>query len=310
MCKIIIIPNASKILEIEKFSRYCADILSGMPDGFGYAAQGKKGVFGARSLFPELYARVSNVPEYCVPVEHSFGEKSEIVGAAMFHGRMSTNVRDIANTHPISRDKWHLIHNGVVTDHGDKYKMLTSNDSEHVLKHLQTGGIDAVSANLTGYYAAGAFDDNGRLHVFRDSIAQLFYAYSKVLDSPVFATTQDLIHDIGDWFKESLTPIQVKDNTYLVFQQGKLVEQREFVSRGYDKYAASLAGKSLGYAIDAPYDFNAPELEAHLRPNDEYYTHQTSDDSPYADEYPLDDDDQIETSEIMAAWRARQRKFG
>lgn len=308
MCKIIIIPNASKILEIEKFSRYCADILSSMPDGFGYAAQGKKGVFGARTLEPELYSRAPSVPEFCVPVEFPFGEKSEVIGAAMFHGRMSTNVRDIANTHPISRDNWHLIHNGVVTDHGDNYKMLTSNDSEHVLKHLQTGGIDAVSANLTGYYAAGAFDGYGRLHVFRDSIAQLFYAYSAVLDSPIFATTQDIIHDIGDYFKDTLVPIQVKDNTYLVFQDGKLVEHREFISRGYDKYSANLAGKSLGYSIDdAPYEFNAPELEAHMRPNDEYYRHQNSDDSPYADEYPMDDDDIYETSEIMKAWRKRKR---
>lgn len=301
MCKLIILTNATKIENIDEFSRYAAELLSDMPDGYGFAAQGEAGVFGIRTLLPENYALAAKLPDFCETVEEPFGTVSKVTGAAMFHGRMSTNVHDLANTHPITREGWNLMHNGVVTDHGAKYEMLTENDSEHVLKHLIDGGIDAVADNLTGYYAGGAFDIDGQLHVFRDGIANLFYARSETLDSDIFATTADLIEDIGSFLGENLVGAKVKADTYLVYQDGIVVEQKSFLSRGYDTHSKSLAHKSLGHSLT---DFNdAMDLAPGYREEDEsdHLTEYTSDDAPF--------DDTKETSEIMRAYHASKRRL-
>jgi|ERR1035437_5823859 predicted glutamine amidotransferase len=246
MCKVIIIPNASKLVDFDHFARYAAEMLSCMPDGYGFVAQGVKGQFGVRTLSPMGYAQGIDVPAFCESNTESFGEVSPVTGPAMFHGRLSTNTIDLLNTHPITRDGWNLIHNGVVTNHGPKYKMNTSNDSEHVLYNLIQGGINQVGLNLTGYYAGGAIEPNGLLHVFRDSIANLYYTYSEKLESPIFATNLELIEDIGTYIGEELIGIKVKDNTYLIYDGSKLVSHESFTSRGYDNASAMLASKSLG----------------------------------------------------------------
>src|ERR1035437_4813321 len=130
MCKIIIIPNASKIENFDEFSRFVAESLSCMSDGYGHAVVGQEGVFGVRTLSPQGYAFDVKVPDFCESNSETFGKVSPIIGAALFHGRISTNVVDLLNTHPIQRDGWSLIHNGVVTHHGEKYTMTTANDSE------------------------------------------------------------------------------------------------------------------------------------------------------------------------------------
>jgi glutamine amidotransferase-like protein len=251
MCKIIVIPNASKINNMQRFSRRMASLMLEMRDGYGYAAQGASGVFGARSTSPNGYASGDGLPSYVeASAEVKFGEYSRCTGAAMFHGRISTNEPGLLNTHPISRDGWHMIHNGVVTNHGASYVKTTSNDSEDVLYHLMTGGIAGVSANLTGYYAAGAIDSDGLLHVFRDEIASLYYGYSDKLKSPVFATTMELLTKVGKIIGEKLSGVEVKENIYLVFDHGRLVHEQSFESRGYSEIEGRLASRSLGRELN------------------------------------------------------------
>lgn len=248
MCKIVIIPNASKVKDFKDFSETMAYELSDQSDGFGFAAQGKKGVFGSRTLSPSSFAD-EKPPSFAVGNRYDFGEQSEVIGAAMFHGRVSTNYISIRNTHPIEREGWYLIHNGVVTHHGKKYKKNTSNDSEDVLFELMNGGITSVAKNLTGYYAVGAIDDNGLVHVIRDSIASLYVAYSEKLETFIFATTTELIDAVGTYVKEDLTAYRVKNDIYLVFDQGKLIKEESFVSAGYDDHSASWSSHSLGYNL-------------------------------------------------------------
>jgi len=250
MCKVIIIPDASKIEKFNEFTMVMADALSSMPDGYGYAAAGDQGVFGVRTLNPKAYVKGVKAPKFCYQDLEGFGKVSKVIGPAMFHGRMSTNVKSLTNTHPISRDGWHLIHNGVVTDHGPKYAMTTSNDSEHVLYRLINGGIESVAANLTGYYACGAIDDDGLLHVFRDKTAPLYCAYSNVIESMIFATTEGLVHAVGAYIKEELVPFEMKEETYLVFSGGDVVLEETFKSRGWDDFARSHAQRSLGWEND------------------------------------------------------------
>lgn len=261
MCKVIIIPDASKVPNFPLFSRWAASWLSDQRDGFGFAAVGERGVFGVRSLSPEGYASEDErpLPDYVTGPHVPFGQSGDVSGAAIFHGRISTNSVSIVNTHPIQRDGHYLIHNGVVTHHGQKYAKHTSNDSEDVLFNFMSGGIEAVASNLTGYYAAAIIRPDGTLAVFRDSIARLYYAYSEVLQSPVFATTRDLLEDVAEYLDEEFTTIgEVRDDIYLLFRGAELVEQRAFKSRGWDKHAASLSHLSLGRTLtsDASFEYS------------------------------------------------------
>jgi hypothetical protein len=167
----------------------------------------------------------------------------------MFHGRTSTNSVSLLNTHPIVRDGHVLIHNGVVSHHGEKYKQLTSNDSEHIVYEWAKGGMSSVAANLTGYYAGGIMSHDGTLTVFRDAIASLHYAWCDTLESPVFATTRDMLVEMSDYFRETWDILEVKDNVCLTFLNGELIKQEAFVSRGWDSHAASLSHLSLGRSI-------------------------------------------------------------
>lgn len=250
MCKIIVVPNCSKIENAQEFAKYCASILSDQPDGYGFAYQGEKGSFGAKTMFPDAFAFLDTIPDYVDASHETFGIESKVTGAGIFHGRISTNNVSMINTHPIQRDGWHLIHNGVVTNHSDKYSMNTSNDSEHVLYHLINGGIQDVSKHLTGYYAAAAIDPEGLLHVFRDKIAPLYYSYSRKLDTPILATTKDLIESIGEYLGETLTSMPIKDDIYIVFKGKDCLLTETFESRGYDTHSRSLSWKSLGTGFD------------------------------------------------------------
>lgn len=253
MCKLVLIPNASNIIDFDEFAKLMSWSLSDQSDGFGFAAVGKDGVFGAKSVLVDpLNQDIPQKP--WIDVSHSpiqnFGKKSEVIGAAMFHGRISTNKKDILNTHPLKRDNHYIVHNGVVTHHGKKYKKLTQNDTEDVLFNFLTGGIDEVAKNLTGYYACGIIDKDLNFHVFRDGVANLHYAHSDLIGD-IFATTKELIEEIGQYLNETLSAYPVLKDQYIKYDQnGEVLEHKTFKSRGYDSYSKGLSWKSLGYDLD------------------------------------------------------------
>ena len=121
------------------------------------------------------------------------------------------------------------------------------------------GGINQLVNNLTGYYAFGAFDPQGNLHVARDKIAWLFMAKVPELDTYIFATTRDLIEGFCENFElERSTIEEVKSDIYMVFnRKGELKSISNISSRGYDTYSQSLANKSLSYMETM---FNETEL--------------------------------------------------
>lgn len=254
----MIFTNLKDVSDVAEFIKYNATALQATErDGFGYTIQGSSGLFGERtesSKFISDYFVDEKLPKapWTISSSNTFGTLTDILtGAGMFHGRISTNNRSLINTHPLQKHGWTLIHNGVVTDHGPKYTMITDNDTEHVLERLATGGIEAVAKNLSGYYAVGAIDPKGNLHIFKDNIASLYSAWVIDLKSWMFATTEDLIVEFCENFEYEHGPIEkVKDDTYLVFKANKLKSQSKFNSRGYDKHSAGLATKSLGREID------------------------------------------------------------
>jgi predicted glutamine amidotransferase len=235
-------------------------LLKSERDGFGFAVNGKSGVYGekfiGKSQTYETTVFEKDKDQYSMTglpfinvTRQPIGKFSKANGGAIFHGRTSTNKMGFKNTHPIQKHGWTLIHNGVVTDHGPKYKMITDNDTEHLVERLATGGIASLTQHLTGYYAFGAFDPSGNLHIGRDAIAWLYVAKLPELETYVFATTEDLIKEFCEEFTIDRSPIElVKNNVYMVFNtKGEMISCQNIESRGYDTYSRGLASKSLGY---------------------------------------------------------------
>lgn len=253
MCKVLAFTNLGRVKHLSKLVEVAAPIVCRRDDdGFGWAALGQDGVFGERSLdasdhkyrIDKLDQVVKNITK---PTTNTFGHVSKLIGGGMFHGRTSTNDASLLNTHPIRKSGWTLIHNGVVSNTGPKYEMRTTNDTEHLVQYMSTTGISGVEKHLTGYYAFAAFAPNGHMHVVRDSIAPLYVAYSKQIDSYVFATTKEIILDVFAEMKWKHGPIDpVLDNVHVVYEVNNIVSQNHITSLGYGQREQSLMHLSLG----------------------------------------------------------------
>lgn len=262
MCKVMMFTNFRKVKNNSTAINWIANkLLKTESDGFGYVIQGKSGAYGERYIGDTKFETSIQLGKtdnsfYKLPFitkqRETFGTASKCNGGALFHGRISTNSLGLRNTHPINKHGWSLIHNGVVSNRGGEYEMDTDNDTEHVVHYLATGGIDAVSANLTGYYAAGAFDPKGNLHIIRDAIAWLYVAKVEELESFIFATTPALIEEFCEEFEYDRSTIEtIKSDSYMIFNtKGEMTDFKRFKSRGYGHSEKSLMSKSLAYMGD------------------------------------------------------------
>jgi hypothetical protein len=270
MCKILVVTNTKKVNSLQRLVETSAKLLKTQRDGFGWLAQKPDfSFFGERTNEVENFktfldgAKPLNMP-FVEQFQNMIGEPGEHQ-AFIAHGRISTNNKALLNVHPIVRGEWGLIHNGVVkhdtaryegnimVDHGAPYKMTTTNDSEHVLYHLQTGGIEQVSAELTGYYAFAAFDPSGVLHVARDKEADLYCAYVEDIESYVYGTTKEIVKELCSdmyWHKRSAIA-KLLNNVYVQHLPNGEIMYKHFESRGRDDYSSRLARFSLGREMDS-----------------------------------------------------------
>jgi len=276
MCKVMIFTNMSKVKKFETtVNTICEFITDTERHGFGYSIQSSSGVFGERSNNPETFKSSWTSPVVDYPFAsksyNRFGTKSKAIGAGLFHGRTSTNSKELPNVHPINKHGWSLIHNGVVSYHGSPYSMATSNDTEHLVELMGTRGISSIESEITGYYAFGAIDPDGQLHVVRDSIAPLHVCYIESIDSHVFATTASLITEVCaelGW-KHSIIET-VADNQHLVFEGNELVSQATITPRGRSAYADSLASLSLGRSLLDDPAWDVPYATKKYTPENQY----------------------------------------
>lgn len=257
MCKQVFLTNTSKLklTKLKKLLKAANEALqSSERDGFGWVMlQADKSFVGERYVNPTEYQfkldkdilKTSFTSE---AESNVIGKLTKLGGPLLIHGRTSTNDKNITNTHPFIKNGWALVHNGVVENDGEAYTMQSTCDSEHLIQHMSTVGLSGIERHITGYYAFGAIDSKGQLHVVKDSIAGLHVAYIKSIESFMFATTKDLIEDICEemsWKTSSIEP--VKSNLHLVFKQNELLSQVEFTPRGRSSYADKYKSKSLGY---------------------------------------------------------------
>ncbi len=268
MCKIIAFTNTSKINLKACVNEIGNTLLKTEQDGFGYAVKGKSGVFGEKAIVPHFKSRLGKKSIMLPIVKNrylSFGTVDELTGPGIFHGRTSTNSEGLVNTHPMQRpdDKglWHLIHNGVVDDIGEKYSKLTDNDSEDVLYRLMLGvknnadgltdnPIEEIERTLEGYYAFACIDSDGLLHIGRDAYADLYMAWSDKLDTFIIATTEGLVHKLNKMLDADIGPIdEVEDEVYMVFNGNELIYHQFIRPLGFTRKQAAKSGASLGREI-------------------------------------------------------------
>lgn len=321
MCQILILTKTDKVKDkkhlIETVAKHLQET---QKDGFGYAMLGKQGVFGERTTNRSFKSRL-NMVKYPIldsiieQTYNDFGKNSNPVGGAVFHGRTSTNHVTLNNTHPISLNGMHLIHNGVVRDTNEtKYIKTTTNDSEDLVHYLTTIGIKGIEQYLTGYYAVGALDKSGNLHVFKDGIANLYVTMNKTLECLMFGTTEDLITSVAKSMKHKIGNIEkVKDNVYMIFNpQGNMISNETITPKGYTDLEASYMSRSLGYEADTNRDLHGyPDYKGHnyglddeddvLGWNDRPYAELTNDEAAYQAEI-----DSMDVSYTIIDWNGRK----
>ena len=273
MCKIVTFTNAKKLDITSTVNKVGNILLKTERDGFGYAAQGSKGVFGEKCIDSTFNSRIkkeNKVPDNIIkPKYQLFGQYSDPVGGLILHGRISTNATGLLNCHPMIKNNHYLIHNGVVSDHGPDYVKATTNDSEDVLERF-INGISEVEKHLTGYYAFSCFDDKNNLHVVRDKIATLNIAWCSKFQTYIIATTKHLLEDVAEAIKAKIGPIdEILEDIHLIFNNNEIVSRNPIVSRGYSYVEAKHASKSLGRELDEYDDYNN-EYEDNIYMFDEY----------------------------------------
>ena len=259
MCKVMIFSDLSKVKSLKKLVNVVAPLITAHDDdGFGWCALSSRGVFGERMTdVTHGYRRdLEGLAVKTIEVKKTyefFGRHGALTGPALFHGRTSTNNVSLINTHPIERNAWHLIHNGVVTNHGPEYDARTTNDTEHLVHYLSTVGRKGIEEHLTGYFAVGAIDPTGALHIMRDNIAPLHVAWIESIESYIFATTRDLIEQVCKAMRYKAGPIDaVADNTHLIMRGNDVLSQDSLSPRGYGQREQGLMHKSLHYLDATP----------------------------------------------------------
>lgn len=259
MCLVLAMTNTKKLNLSKCLNDIGNTLLAAEDDGFGYAIQGKNGVFGEKTIAKRFFTRLSRLNHVQLPIVKKkymgFGSPSELTGPGIFHGRTSTNVISLIDTHPMQIDNWNLIHNGVVDDLGPFYEKKTENDSEDVLRRLIDGvgnpnPMADIEKYLQGYYAFAAIDPEGRLHVARDQYAPLCIAWSGVYETFIIATNPGLILKVNKILDAKIGPIdEIQDETYCIFNGNELIHCQDFDSLGYTMRQSQHATASLGRVL-------------------------------------------------------------
>jgi predicted glutamine amidotransferase len=301
MCKLFAMTNVSDIKISEKllYTIRNAVCKHNDKDGFGYVVNTIDGqIWGQKVVNPFKFrpldtgkTTTQRLPIVSVTSQESFGPVSHKDNVSlMAHGRMSTNTININNTHPFLNDDVALCHNGVVSDPYktvDKATLKTDCDTELLLRMWETGGVNDIQDNASGYYAVIVLDKLSQLHLIRDDRATLFIAWSDTAKSFLIATTVEIIEDIAKtmgWTIEA--PESVLDNVYAVFSGNSVTYTGAIEPLGYLS-EPSAKGSTDNYLYRDYQDFR-DEREKYLYADTE---EQLNDDDMPDEEDAIDPDD-------------------
>jgi hypothetical protein len=199
---------------IEKTLRYINETYSSTQrDGFGFSLQCGERRYTERYCMPNSYSGIGRLRDTLKDIDPFFSDgykdthetpdwkMGTSTGPLIAHGRTSTGSVEIANTHPFTKNRWTLAHNGVVGWRGEVRKLETTCDSEHLLNCYAMGnGVEDLK-DLSGWAAWVAISPENRLVAGRDSITPLHFAFSKQLSAYIIATKKEDLERYADVMK-------------------------------------------------------------------------------------------------------------
>ena len=182
MCKQACITDLTGISLSKRALETIKDIITSNrnDDGFGYSVAGQGKLFsektqdveGWKAYTPASKIHVAMPPAFTrTPAGWQKGTFPKEPKSIIIHGRFSTNTKTLQNTHPFvtASNTCAMIHNGVVHDEGlVPIKTTTNNDSEIIFRYHLAGGVDKVTANVSGYYSYMFLHSNNKLEIIKD----------------------------------------------------------------------------------------------------------------------------------------------
>ena len=321
MCKILSLTNMANVKVTPKFIKALRDQVCATSDkhGFGYSVLTEQGdIWGEKTIEPMTFEPLSGIGSnkldslpFVSRSVQSFGRLLQGKAKALTaHGRFSTNSVSIENTHPFVSKGISMIHNGVVHDAAvNKLTGLkTDNDTEIVFEYWKRNGIDAVSENVSGYYALAILESSGNMTIVRDDRASLYISYSPTIDSFIIATTIDIIDGLCKtmkWRKES--PRKIFDNQVITFDRNKVMSCDEFLP--LETYTPMTATEKTALGYSGTSEVSEVSIYDRYLNNDDapLYSEKMSDEiDEYCKDYGLTKEEFYNSSEFDQAIKANK----
>lgn len=204
MCKLFAIVEIENKVNAETFAKKAVKFVTEHDDdGLGIMRLGENGVHVQRwvevPLIPTMRSTLDRFKNVLELNRNTEGKRSHNLYGIGIHGRWATCEVNIQNTHPFYRDGTALMHNGVINNHHEFDKPLSTCDSEALLTRYIDAGAKRHPKHLTealkpirGYFASIVFNDDGTIDIWRDDRATLYMAHVKGV-GVVIATTAEII---------------------------------------------------------------------------------------------------------------------
>jgi len=210
MCKllcIVDIENQDKALEFSEMAVKPMTLRD--DDGLGVVLMGDQGMGIERWLKPSEFPTAQAVcdpslSKYQALLPSGYNTEGETSQTGIYaigvHSRMATGPVCLENVHPFVRDGLALIHNGVISNHTNFKKEVSSCDSEALLSlYLENKAKDSladvqhVCDDATGWYAFMVFNPADQsVTIVKDDTTSLYFAHVAGIGT-VFCTTEEII---------------------------------------------------------------------------------------------------------------------
>ena len=212
MCKLLAIIDIENEDNALEFSELAVKPMTAKDDdGLGVILMGDQGLGVERWLVPTdfpspkiLSPKLSKFSALLPARYNSEGETTQgNLYALGIHSRNATTPKCLANVHPFVREGIALIHNGVISNHKDFKKEVSTCDSEALLSLYLANGVKERFENVqkvcdeaTGWYAFMVFDPAAKsLTIVKDDTTHLYLAHIPTVGI-VFCTSDEIIKGV------------------------------------------------------------------------------------------------------------------
>ena len=283
MCQIIGLSNVKGLTrkQLNTLALTSQKLVSSQRDGFGFAYATKQRQTKKHSYYCEKYVNPTDfksIGSVGYTKQHlgklgnaiemdmlSSGHADAPTGAFIAHGRIATNGKTIANTHPFRKKGYAMVHNGVVDFEGNEddlkylHKRYSTCDSEWLLNsYVYEAGHHTWSDYLTGYAATLTITPDNEFIVAKGERASLYAGAIPSLNNGclVFATRKDYISQLAKSLELVATPaFELKDNWACRINEEGQVKVEKFTDM------PSFNRGSLGYTqASMAFEENQPKI--------------------------------------------------